>query len=68
MNAEPRIHHTSRKVVTKATWKLEMYSATLDDLRQFVEQTVHLPAGTPIVTGFLGADITVTETHEEDTP
>ncbi|MGP5376359.1 hypothetical protein ACTXM8_10240 [Brachybacterium alimentarium] len=29
---------------------------TLDDLRQFVEQTINLPAGTPI--GMNGADLT----------
>ena len=65
---DSRIHRTTRKVVTKATWKLEMYSSTLDDLRQFVEETVHLPAGTPITPGFMGMDIAVTETREEDTP
>lgn len=65
---DPRIHRTTRKVVTQATWRLELYGATIDDLRQFVEETVHLPAGANVNVGFLGSDISVTETNKEETP
>lgn len=60
-------YSTETRATTTKTHTLNLGSGTtLDDLRRFVEGTVHLGAGTPVQTGFLGFSLAVHEIHLND--
>lgn len=55
---------TKVRATTTKTHSLDLGNGTtLDDLRRFVEGTVHLGAGTPVQTEFLGIALNVHEVH-----
>ena len=59
-------YSTETRATTTKTHTLDLGGATLDDLRRFVEGTVHLGAGTPVQSGFLGFSLAVHEVRVND--
>lgn len=57
-----RTSKTERQTIT-TTYEFNPTGATLGDLRGFVEETVHLPAGSPIQTTILTNMLAVHETR-----
>lgn len=62
-------YEKTTRSTTTTTHKIDLPGATLDDLRQLVEATVHLGAGSPIQVDLFGITLAVHETrlNEEDT-
>lgn len=56
------VKKTTRSTTT-TTYSLTLPTATLDDLRRFVEDTVHLGAGAPIQVDLFGITLAVHETQ-----
>lgn len=55
---------TKVRATTTTTHSLKLGNGTtIDDLRRFVEGTVHLGAGTPVQSDFLGLSLNVHEVH-----
>lgn len=58
---------TKVRATTTKTHSLDLGNGTtLDDLRRFVEGTVHLGAGTPVQSDFLGLGLNVHEVRIND--
>ncbi|WP_347042036.1 hypothetical protein [Brachybacterium nesterenkovii] len=53
----------TRQTIT-TSYRFNPHGATIDDLRQFVERTVNLPAGSPLQTEMLASGFEVHQTLE----
>lgn len=59
-------YKTTTRATTTKTYKIDLPGATLDDLRNLVEATAHLGAGSPIQTDMFGITLAVHETRVDE--